>query len=123
MRGQSLRDADRHISDGSASVDHNKAPRLATGKSEVAIAHPGMKLGVFVVDAGFLLAETFVSAAGAGKAGVEIDIDEDGGVGFEAAAGNAVEREHDFGIEAAAVPLVCQRGIGEAVAENDLPGV
>ena len=64
-----------------------------------------------------------VAGAGAGQAGFEVDIHQQGEVGHEAAAGDAVEGDDGVGAEAAAAALVDQAGIREAVGEHDLAAV
>src|SRR5579871_2543931 len=60
-----------------------------------------------------------VSRAGARQAGLDIDIDENCEIGFEAAAGYAIERQHSLRSQAAAAALIRQAGIGEAVRQYD----
>ena len=77
-----------------------------------------MEQRTFVVDAGFRLVAFGISAPGAFKASFKVDIDQDGHVGFKAVAGDAVEGENGFGVDASAGSLVDECGIGKAVAED-----
>lgn len=78
-----------------------------------------MEGGGFIVEPGFVGGGALIAAAGALLAGGYVDVDEDGDVGLEAGAGDAIELEDDVGIEAAAAALVAKGGIGEAIAEDD----
>ena len=111
------------VADGGAAIDYEEARGFGGGEREVAFADAVVEGGAFVVDARFGRAEALVAAFGAVEAGFEIDIDEDGGGGAEALAGDAVEIEDDGGVEAAAAALVDEGGVGEAVAEDDAAGV
>ena len=61
-----------------------------------------------------------VAGARARQAGFGVDIHQNGQMRLEAAAGDAFERHHGFRAQPAAVALVDQRGIREAVGQNDL---
>src|SRR3569833_3406986 len=118
--GQDLLNGTRHVADAGAAVDHHDTVRLSGGEIEIAAADAFVECGALVIDARIGLASALVAAFGACEAGVEIDVDEDGGVRLETLAGDAVELADDGGIETAAAALINERGIGEAIAEDDL---
>lgn len=85
----------------------------------VAFADAVVEGGGFVVESGFFRSSPLIAAPRTFLAGGYVDIDEDGEIGLNVAAGNLVESEDGVGIEAAAAALVTERGIGEAVTEYD----
>src|SRR3569623_919511 len=118
--GQRLLNGTRDIADASAAIDHDATFRLGCGEIEIAAADVLVEFGALIIDARFGLAGALVAAFGAGEAGFEIDINQDGGVRLETLAGDAVEFPDDGGIETAPAPLINERRIGEAIAQDDL---
>ena len=58
---------------------------------------------------------------GPGEAGFDVDIDENGAVRDQSAAGDAVEVVDGIGAEATAGALVGERGVCESIAQYDFP--
>src|SRR5215813_734980 len=106
MRAHDLPDVVLDGVDGLAAVDDFDA--LGFGGGERVIG--GMDLEVefdrLIVHARFGMRLGDVAGASAGEAGFGIDVDEDGEVGLESAAGDTVEGEDRVSAESAAGALV-----------------
>ena len=100
---------------------------IAGGDGEVGVADAGVEAVGFAFEAIFVgagLAEVLaVAAAGAAEGGGEGREEEQGEVGLEVSAEGAVEVEDRSGAELAAAALVGLRGVGEAIAEDDVAAV
>src|SRR5579862_1761623 len=110
---------------GAAGVDHGHAVGIALGDGEVSVTHAGEKGAALLLEAVFvflgaaILRRSLVAAAGAFDAGGDVGVHEDGEIGLQVVAQDAVEFEHGFTSELAAGSLIGLSGIGEAVAEYD----
>ena len=108
-----------------ARVDHDYALWVAASDGEVAVADPSEEGAALLLEAVFVfvtvgvLCGLLVAAAGALDARGHVGIHEQGEVGLEVAAQDAVEVEGGFATEFAAGTLVGLGGVGEAVAEDD----
>jgi hypothetical protein len=112
--------------DGEVAIDYDDTHIVAGGDFAVLVVDPGEEVGLFLLKAVFVVAGFLgmagVAAAGATQGGVEVGEQEEGEIGLEVAAEEAVEVEDDGGAELASASLVGLCGVGEAVAEDDLAG-
>lgn len=108
-----------------AGIDDGDALRLAAGDGEVAVADASEEGAAFLFEAVLVfvavgvLCGFLVAAAGALDAFCYVGVHQDGEVGLELAAQDAVKVEDGVAAEFAAGALIGFGGVGEAVAEND----
>ena len=115
---------------GEVAFDEDDAGRFAEGDLEIFLPDAAVEGVVFRFKAGFVGAGlggyTPVAASGAGKIssdrGFKRGQEQEGEVGLEVGAEDAVELEDGSGAKLAATALVGFRGVGEAVAEDDFAG-
>ena len=93
------------------------------GERVIGVVDLAVELERLIVHAGFAVRLGDVAGAGARQAGFGIDIHQDRQVRLEPAAGDAIERRDGVGAQAAAVALIDQRRIGEAVGKHDFAAV
>jgi hypothetical protein len=112
--------------DGEVAIDYDDTHMISGGDFAVLIVDTGEEVRLFLFEAVFVMA-CFLSVAGVAAAGavqgrIEVRQQEDGQVGLKVAAEEAVEVEDDFRTQLASATLVGFRGVGEAIAEDDLAG-
>ena len=86
----------------------------------IAFADAAMKSGRFIVDASFPAPVRAVAGKAALLARVKIDVDEESEIGRKTLARVTVELQNRLLLQATPGTLIGQRGIREAVAQNDL---
>ena len=112
-------DACEDILGWTVGVDHSNPVRLALGKFEEALPNPAVKLGRLVIEPALARRGFRVTAVGAGERCLGIHVEDQGQLRLETAGGEPVEPRHLVSAETANQPLVHQRGIRDAVAEDD----
>jgi len=113
--------------DREVALNQDDAVGLAAGDLVILFPYAAVKGVLLGFKAGFvgavLVGGAVVAAAGAVKGGFKGGQQQEGQVGLEVAADEAVESEHRIRAELAAAALVGFGGVGEAVAEDDFAGV
>jgi hypothetical protein len=113
--------------DGEVAFDEDDAGGFAGGDLTVLFPDAAVEGVLFSFKAAFvetvLRGDALVAPAGAGQAGFETGEQQEGEVGLEVGAEEAVQLEDGRGAELTASALVGLGGVGEAVAEDDFAGV
>jgi len=107
------------VLDAVVAGDQLDAPRLAAGQVAIAAADALMESQGFLFEPAFVLGGGGIAMAGAVDALLRRDVDDESEVGLQAATGEAVELADEAEVKPAAMSLVGERSIGEAVAEDD----
>ena len=115
--GELAADAPPHLGDAAARVDDADPPRLGAGDLEEPGAHAVLERGALALHA----VGPFAHGAAERLAGLQVE--QQGSVGGQAAAGDGVDRAHRVAAEAPREALVGVGRVEEAVADDDGPAV
>src|SRR5712671_2096292 len=113
MRAHDLPHGMLNLVHGRTAIDDSDAVGLGGGKRVISVVDLAVEVHRLVIQASFGMGFGGVAGAGTGEAGLRVDIHQDGEIGLEAAAGDAVERTDGADAKAAAYTLIDERRIGE----------
>ena len=112
---------------GAIAVDCDHTQRLTGGNLLVFIEDAAVERGAFLFKPVFVASRgrnrALVALAGAGQRQIEIRQQQQGQVGLQAAAQGGMKVAHHLAAQLPAAALVGFAGVGESVAEHDVPGL